>query len=107
VGTFTLTMTCAAPCTPVAANDACGDAEILVPQAIGNCAPTNGDNSCAYGSAQPNPPCDPYATIQDVWYQFNTGLDEDHTLTFTLGTATSINAALYTLCGSLTYSEVE
>jgi len=77
----------------------------VVPQAIGNCAPTSGDNSCAFGSAQPNPPCDPFATIQDVWYQFDTGLDEDHTITFTLGTATSINAALYTLCGSLVYVE--
>jgi hypothetical protein len=104
-GTFTLTMTCAPPCTPVAANDECASAETIAPQAIGNCVATDGDNSCAYGSAQANPPCDPFANIQDVWYQFNTGPDEDHTLTFTLGTATSISAALYTLCGSLVYVE--
>lgn len=102
-GTFTLTMTCAPPCSPLAANDNCNGALPIDPQPIGNCVPVTGDNTCSYASAQPNPPCDPYATIQDVWYQFNTGPDEDHTITIEPVTATSVSAALYTGCGSLTY----
>lgn len=102
-GTFTLTMTCAPPCAPLAANDDCANAELFDPQAIGNCAPLTGDNTCAYASAVPNPPCDPFATIQDVWYQFNTGPDGDHTITVEPVSATSVSAALYTQCASFVY----
>ncbi len=102
-GTFTLTMGCAPPCAPLAANDECTGALGITPQPINNCVPVTGDNSCSYASPVQNPPCDPYATIQDVWYTFNTGGDADHTITIEAGTAGSVNAALYLACGYFTY----
>ncbi|MBL8001091.1 MAG: T9SS type A sorting domain-containing protein [Flavobacteriales bacterium] len=103
VGTFTLTMTCAPACAPVAVNDECAGALTIDPQPLGNCVATTGDNSCSYAPAVANPPCDPFATIQDVWFQFNTGFDADHTITVTPVTATSVSVALYTGCGTPTY----
>lgn len=102
-GTFTLTMGCTPPCAPVAANDECAGALGITPQPIGGCVPVIGDNSCSYASPVQNPPCDPYATIQDVWYTFNTGTEADHTISVEALTATSVSAALYTACGTLTY----
>lgn len=99
-GTFTLTMTCAAPCSPAVSNDDCPNAISIIPGAIGNCIFINSDNTCAYPSVLPNPACDPFANIQDVWFTFNSGADATHTFTYDLGTAPTISVALYDQCGS-------
>ena len=102
-GTFTLSMSCAAPCADIPENDACATAEVILPQSIGNCIPTAGTNVCAYGSALPNPPCDPYANIIDVWYLFNSGPDPDHTIDLMSTGANGLNMAIYAACGTPTY----
>lgn len=71
-GTFDLTMTCSSACLPVPDNDVCADAETLVIQDEGTGTPTIGTNECAT-SALENPSCNAFATIQDVWYTFNSG----------------------------------
>lgn len=45
------------------------------------------------------PSCDASTTINDVWLGFNTGLTGDFTVTFSLGTATSLKAQLLFECG--------
>ncbi len=99
-GTFTLNMTCEAPCTPAVSNDDCPNAISIIPGSIGNCIFTDSDNTCAYPSVLPNPACDPFANIQDVWFTFNSGPDATHTFTYDLGTAPTISVALYDQCGS-------
>lgn len=98
-GAFTMSMTCAEPCAPQVPNDACASATALVPQAPGACVPITGTNVCAYTAVQANPPCDPYAPIQDVWYVLNTGPSTDHTITVASITAVGLRVALYTDCG--------
>ncbi len=72
-GSFTLNLTCAAPCVPVPANDLCSGAITLTVAAdVSSCVPTIGTNLCAT-LASTNPFCYPFSNIQDVWYQFNTG----------------------------------
>ncbi|MCB9170836.1 MAG: T9SS type A sorting domain-containing protein [Flavobacteriales bacterium] len=102
-GTFTLSMDCSAPCANIPANDDCTTAAMIMPQPIGACSPTAGTNVCAYGSAMPNPPCDPYANIVDVWYLFNTGPDPDHTITLESTGANGLDLAVYEACGTPTY----
>lgn len=102
-GTFTLAMTCAPSCAPVAANDECSNAVILTSVGIGQCETVQGSNECAFATGVPNPPCDPFAPIIDVWYMFNSDNQTTHTAFFTMGTAEYVNAALYADCGSLTY----
>ena len=97
-GTFTLSMTCGAPCAPSPANDDCAAAEPLVPQPIGACVPVTGSNACAYASAWPNPPCDPFSVAADVWYSLNTGPSSDHTLTVGALTIGEFGVALYGSC---------
>jgi hypothetical protein len=93
-GDFTLSMLCAGPCAP---------ALPVVPQLLGSCTPITGTNLCAYGSAQPNPPCDPYANIADVWYAFNSGANTDFTFLLEAVGAAEVNMALYEACGDPTY----
>lgn len=107
VGTFTLSMSCTAGCTPVAANDDCANAIALTPSGTGLCNPLTGTNECSFAPGVANPPCDPFGSIVDVWYSFNTG---DHTSFTVLLEALSIdglNAAVYADCGSLTYVDCE
>ncbi len=99
-GAFTLSMTCSAPCTPTVPNDACTNAQALTPQTVGSCEALTGTNVCAYASSAPNPDCDPYALIQDVWYSIATGPSATHTITLTAGTAGPLGLALYSACGS-------
>lgn len=99
-GTFTLAMTCEEPCAPAVPNDDCANATPLVPQAFGNCVPLTGTNVCANTAVQANPPCDPYAPIQDVWYVLNTGPSTDHTVTVATVSAGPVGVALYSGCGT-------
>jgi len=106
-GTFTLAMTCTATCSPIAENDACANATILTSVGIGQCESVQGTNECAFATGAPNPPCDPFAPIIDVWYTFNSDDQTTHTAIFTVGTAEFVSAALYADCGSLTYIECD
>ncbi len=99
VGPFTITMACAPACTPALVNDHCSTAQMIEPQYIGMCVPIQGTNACAYTTAAPNPPCDPYSAAFDVWYAFNTGPSADHTITVELVTADFLGFAIYNGCG--------
>ena len=99
-GEFTLSMSCADPCAPQVPNDDCTAATALVPQSPGACVPLGGTNICAYTAVQANPPCDPYAPIQDVWYVLNTGPSTDHTITVATVSSGPLGVALYAGCGT-------
>lgn len=102
-GTFTLSMSCEPTCSPIAPNDACDGAIGLAISGIGLCDPVLGSNECAFATGSPNPPCDPFSSIVDVWYSFQTA--GSTTLTVTLGglTADVVNAAIYEDCGAPEY----
>ncbi|MBK6883650.1 MAG: T9SS type A sorting domain-containing protein [Flavobacteriales bacterium] len=102
-GTFTLSMTCAQPCSPLALNDACSGAVQLPVAGIGLCSPVQGSNACAFADGAPNPPCDPYIPIVDVWYTFTTNGAPTTNLYIAALSAGEVNAAVYEDCGSLTY----
>ncbi len=103
VGTFTLSLTCGTGCAPVPTNDQCSGASLLDVGGIGLCSPSTANNSCAFASALPNPPCDPYMPIVDVWYSFETGPFSSFTFLASALSASEVNAALYVDCGSLEY----
>ncbi len=102
-GTFTLSMICTTPCSPAVTNDDCANAQTLAPQLTGSCVPVQSTNVCAYASALPNPPCDPYAPIHDVWFAVNTGPSTDHVLTVAPLTSAPMGVAVYASCDSLDY----
>ncbi len=97
-GSFTLSMTCGAPCAPAVINDNCVTAQTIAPQPIGACVPLQSTNVCAATSTLPNPPCDPFAPINDVWFAFNTGPSPDHTLSVQAVSAGALNVAIYAAC---------
>jgi hypothetical protein len=101
-GTFTLSVTCAPGCD-IAENDECAVATLLAIQPIGGCEASTGDNTCAYGSPVPNPECDPFAPIIDLWYSFNSGFATSISIQAEALTAEVVNLALYTSCAELTY----
>lgn len=98
-GAYTLNIGCAAPCVPVPANDDCSGATLLTVAAdISSCVATTGTNTCANNSLI-NPSCVPFASINDVWYQFNTGTYTEITIDFDAITgADTYSYALYTSC---------
>lgn len=102
-GTFTLAMECAPSCAPVAENDDCTAATIITPVGIGACEGILGDNTCAFVGGMPNPPCDPYAPIVDLWYSFYTGTQSDLTAIIEAVSAAEISAALYNACDGTGY----
>lgn len=106
-GTFTLTASCAPTCSPIAANDACANAEALLVEDTNGCIPTVGSNECAFASGIPNPPCDPYDPIVDLWYAFNTGTQEDITVFIAALGSAPLNAAVYADCGTIEYIACE
>jgi hypothetical protein len=105
-GAFTLTMSCAPACDAVE-NDACSAATVLTVQPLGGCEGSTGSNACAFAPAVPNPPCDPYANIVDVWYAFNSGVGAQHVLIVEAGTAQLINTALYEACATPVYVQCD
>ncbi|MBK9760791.1 MAG: T9SS type A sorting domain-containing protein [Flavobacteriales bacterium] len=104
-GTYTLSMTCAEPCTPSVLNDDCVNAELLVPQLTGSCVPLSGSNVCAYGSPWPNPPCDPFGVVVDVWYALPTGPSSSHTITIASLSSGDLGVAVYTACDPASFTE--
>lgn len=106
-GAFTMTMTCAPTCAPIAANDDCANAVSLTVAGIGLCDPIQGSNACAFATGVQNPPCDPFASIVDVWYSFNSGDQSSFTVSLGGLSASVVNAAVYTDCGTLEYVDCE
>jgi len=103
-GLFTLSMTCAPGC-PAAENDQCDAATVLSVQPLGGCESSIGSTICAYPPALPNPPCDPFAPIVDVWYRFNSGWGTSASLIITQLTVADLFVALYTDCAEPQYLE--
>lgn len=91
----------AAACVVPVANDSCGNAQQLVVNAAGDC-PGNavaGDNSNA-GDELAAPSCIAGLNgLQDVWYSFNTGLNDTVTVDLVAGSATDLGMAVYDACG--------
>lgn len=106
-GTFTLSMTCAPTCSPVASNDVCTGALELAVNGIGLCDPIQGSNACAFSEGMPNPPCDPYYPIVDTWYTFTTDGSSTITLFAAALSAGEVSAAVYADCGMLDYIDCE
>ncbi|MEZ4758018.1 MAG: T9SS type A sorting domain-containing protein [Flavobacteriales bacterium] len=102
VGTFTLSITCADGCE-TAGNDDCVNATELVIQPVGGCEASTGSNECAYPSSLPNPDCDPFASVVDVWYRFNSGFAPGLSILAEAITAEEVNVALYSGCTADTY----
>ncbi len=98
-GDFTLSMTCAPACSPVAAGDQCADAVLLTLQQLGTCTPIATTNVCAYAEVLPNPSCNPYAPIVDVWFRFNSGQAVGHQVLLDAANSQPLNVALYAACG--------
>lgn len=98
-GEFTLSMDCAPACSPAAQGDQCTDAVQLTLQQLGTYTPTAATNVCAYAETGPNPGCNPYAPIVDVWFTFNSGQGVDHEVLLGATNGQQLNMALYTACG--------
>ena len=96
-------MTCDEPCTPLVNNDDCAGAIAIAPQLLGTCVPLQSTNVCAGTSVQPNPPCDQFAPINDVWFSFNSGPSAIHTITVEPDTAGPMLVAVYSVCDTLVY----
>jgi hypothetical protein len=93
-GTFSLNVTCAAPCSPSITNDFCVNALSIPINGAGCTSTVSGNTNCATPEA-PNPGCfSPFATLPDVWYTF-TPATTDLSLTITYGTATSLGYVIY------------
>jgi hypothetical protein len=103
-GLFSLSYTCAPACV-AASNDQCGSASLVQVQPVGGCESSTGSTECAYAPAAPNPPCDPYGAVVDLWYAFDTGNAGAVTVTLTPESAPVVNMALYEQCGSPAYVE--
>ncbi|MFZ1330642.1 MAG: T9SS type A sorting domain-containing protein [Flavobacteriales bacterium] len=106
-GIFTMNMTCAPVCSPAVPNDDCSTAQGITPAPIGACKPYTGTLECAYASPEVNPDCDPYGTVSDVWYSFNSGTSSTCTITVENVNAQSVSIAIYSACNSLQYITCE
>lgn len=96
---FTLVMTCAPACSPVAMGDQCADAVQLTLQQAGTYTPITATNVCAFAETLPNPSCNPYAPIVDVWFRFNSEQGVGHQVLLAASGGQALNMALYTACG--------
>ncbi|MEZ4805894.1 MAG: T9SS type A sorting domain-containing protein [Flavobacteriales bacterium] len=102
-GPFTLSMSCAAACTPAITNEDCVSAGPVTVQPLNACVPLPATLECAYASPIENPECDPYAPVVDAWFVFNTGIATACSIALQPGTAEVLNAAVYADCGTLEY----
>ncbi|MBK6882904.1 MAG: hypothetical protein IPH05_08160 [Flavobacteriales bacterium] len=97
-GEFTLSMSCAPACSPLAEGDQCADAALLTLQPLGACTPTTATNVCAFVQPLANPSCNPFAPIVDVWFRFNSGQAVGHQVLLAATAGQPLNMALYTAC---------
>jgi hypothetical protein len=101
-GAFTLSVTCADGCE-AAENDVCANATELIVQPIGGCESSTGSNACAYTSPVGNPDCEPFGSVVDVWYRFNSGFVGGISIVAEALTAQLVNVALYSDCSTEGY----
>ncbi len=93
-GFYQLNVLCGPPCAPATSNDLCSNATVLTPAPDdGSGVPSAADNTCAFGDA--TTACDPFGTMQGLWYSFNSGPNSIMYLDLALGNATTLNYALY------------
>ncbi|WP_323787818.1 T9SS-dependent choice-of-anchor J family protein [Psychroserpens sp.] len=98
VGDFTMTITCAASCSPAQANQDCASATGLTVDG----SPTTQDNTCAVVNAT-QPSCDLFQSIADLWFTFVAPASGEVDIVTSLGTATASHLAVYEgTCGALT-----
>ncbi|MBK7483701.1 MAG: hypothetical protein IPI72_13400 [Flavobacteriales bacterium] len=97
-GEFTLSMSCAPACSPLAEGDQCADAALLTLQPLGACTPITATNVCAFAQPVSNPSCNPYASVVDVWFRFNSGVATGHQVLLAALGGQPLNMALYTAC---------
>jgi Secretion system C-terminal sorting domain len=94
-GFYSMSVVCGPPCSPAAGNDRCSQAQALIPALDdGSGVATAGDNTCAYGDE--NTGCDAFGAMQGVWYSFNSGPNSIMIMDLLMGTASTMNYALYT-----------
>ena len=98
VGAYTLNVTCTGVTPPAVTNQDC-----LTALAINvDGTPVDSDNSFGDTSAS-QPTCDPFGSIQDVWFSFVAPTSGTVDVNVTGGTMTSVNFASYSgACGALT-----
>ncbi|TXH22358.1 MAG: T9SS type A sorting domain-containing protein, partial [Elusimicrobia bacterium] len=101
-GEFTLSVSCADGCE-VAENDVCTNATELIIQPVGGCESSTGSTECAYTSPVANPDCEPFGSVVDVWYRFNSGFVGALSIVAEALTAEVVNVALYSECNSAGY----
>lgn len=97
-GPFVLGMSCAPLCSPEVTNDACPLAALTALNPITACEPTVASTACAYVDAMPNPGCDPYAPVADVWFVFNTADQTECAIALSPISAAQVHMAVYTGC---------
>ena len=97
-GTFTMDISCAGVSPPAVTNQTCASALDVSVDGV----EITSDNS--FGDVSPEVPiCDPFGTIQDVWFSFVAPEDGDVDCTITNGTMTSVNFNVFSgACGALT-----
>ncbi len=94
-------------CTGLPANDACFSATVIQVQASGDCPAngTTGDNSTATTDAG-NTLCDLDGFLNDVWYVFNSGDNNDVTIDLEPSTMQAWGLGIYPECNATeTYCE--
>ncbi|RXR19242.1 T9SS type A sorting domain-containing protein [Flavobacterium amnicola] len=98
-GAYSMTLTCAPACTPAVTNQACASALAVATNGVD----VSSDNTCGDVSAV-QPSCDPFGTVQDVWFSFVAPASGNVSCLVTPTTMTSGNFAVLggTDCGSLT-----
>lgn len=96
---FSLSLTCVTP--PIPSNNDCTNATSITLQCPGFTTLTSGTTIGASEDAIAKPTCDNVGTIQDVWYTFNTGNNNQIDITAALGTASWLGVEIYTSCGAL------
>ena len=97
-GAFTMDISCAGVTPPAVTNQTCASAlDVLV-----DGVDITSDNS--FGDVSPEVPvCDPFGTVQDVWFSFVAPQDGDVDCTVVNGTMTSANFNVFSgACGALT-----
>ncbi len=105
-GTFKLSISCAALCTPVVGNEDCATAQPITLSTPGTCDnQINGNTDCASSSTTGNPTAcfGTFATLPDAFYSFvaPTGTTE---IAMGYNAPDVLGFALYSgTCGSLTY----
>ena len=98
VGAFVMDVTCDAVTPPAVAYQDCGTALNVQVDGLDN----NSDNSFGTVSST-QPSCDPFGSIQDVWFSFQAPTSGNVTCLVTPTTMTSLNFNLYSgTCAALT-----